>query len=241
MKQILKYLFYFILFTTLGFAEEKKDWSYANIQQWANLSEINLGCKEGKQQSPINIKSKSVKPGAQDFKIDYKPAKGVNITLDHATFKIAYPQGSYLHMGGKKYSLKEIHFKTPAENGVDSVFAPLEAQFFNEDSKGEKIILSVRFTDFKANPVIETLINNFPQEGKSIFITNVDANKLLPNNFSSYQFYGSLPFPPCTQNVYWIVLKQTMTVTQSEVEAMQAITGVNARKAQDVFDRLITE
>lgn len=232
---------FFLIF--LCKADEAKEWSYADnaSKNWAYLSELYLGCRDGKQQSPIKIKTKSIQSGAETFSIKYAPAKGVNVRLEHHTFKITYPKGSFLEMGGSKYALQEIHLKTPAENSIDNVIAPLEVQFYNQDYKGRLVILSVIFTDSRSNPTLDLLIKNLPTTpGKSHFITNIDANSLIPSNHSSYQFYGSLTYPPCTQDVYWIVLKEPMSVIQNETDALRAITGANAREPQEVFDRLIT-
>lgn len=234
---------FFLIFTQEMIADEAKEWSYKNdaSKQWAGLSELYLGCKDGRQQSPIKINTKNVKSGAETFSIKYAAAKGVNVRLEHHTFKIAYPKGSFIEMGGSKYFLQEIHLKTPAENMIDNLSAPLEAQFYHEDSKGRVLILSVLFTDSRSNATLDLIIKNLPTtQGKSHFITNVDANALLPKNHASYQFYGSLTYPPCSQDVYWIVLKQPMSVIQNETDALREITGANAREVQDVFDRLIT-
>lgn len=220
------------------------NWEYGieSSKNWGNLSELYLGCKFGKQQSPININPKNVSPNAQSFKIHYLAAKGVNITLQNHTFKITYPKGSYIDMAGTRYILQEIHFKTPAENMISSHGAPLEAQFYHENSKGKKLILSVIFVDGRGNELIDRINKTLPkEEKKSIFITNVDANELLPSSLESYQFYGSLTYPPCTQDVYWIVLKKPKSITQNEADDMRLITGENARETQDIANRLITE
>ncbi|MWV61166.1 carbonic anhydrase [Helicobacter saguini] len=222
----------------------KDDWGYGvdESKNWGNISELYLGCKFGKQQSPINISPKHVSPGAQSFTLKYLPAKGVNLRLDNHTFKITYPKGSYIEMAGTRYILQEIHFKTPAETIINSQARPLEAQFYHEDSKGRMLIMSVIFDEGRANPLIERLNKSLPKESnKSIFITNVDANELVPKSLESYQFYGSITYPPCTQDVYWIVLKNHMRIMQIEADAMREITGENARETQDIADRLIME
>lgn len=241
---MMKKFLYIIVFSAILFADSKNEWGYGvdASKNWWNLSELYLGCKFGKQQSPINILSKHASSGAQTFNLKYLPAKGVNIKLSHHTFKIMYPKGSYIEMGGVRYILQEIHFKTPAETIINSHPSPLEAQFYHEDSKGRMLIMSVIFDEGRANPLIERLNKSLPKdENKSIFITNVDINELLPTSLESYQFYGSLTYPPCTQDVYWIVLKNHMRIMQIEADAMREITGENARETQDVADRLITQ
>lgn len=223
---------------------DKKEWGYGeDSKQWADISELYLGCKNGNLQSPIKIITKQLKESkGSTFSLHYMSPKGVNLRLENHTFKIEYPKGSYIMLGADKYMLQEIHLKTPAENIIDTLSAIMEAQFHHIDSKGRRLVLSVMFVDGRSNQTLERLIKNLPTTPKkSHFITNFDANDLLPKNLGAYQFYGSLTYPPCSQNVYWIVLKSPLSATQSEVESFQNITGSNAREPQDVANRLIMQ
>ncbi len=105
-----KYLFIIYLFSALYNvnAISKDDWGYSNNiapQYWANISPLYLGCEKGNQQSPINIITKNVKNGANNFELKYNVAKGINLTLQHSTFIITYPKGNFLEMGGRRYQL----------------------------------------------------------------------------------------------------------------------------------------
>ena len=219
-------------------------WDYGmNMQEgWANADLTYRGCKEGNQQSPINIATKNVRQGALEFVLKYLPAKGVNVELKDYVFTITYPQGSYLEFAGRRYHIKKIYFHTPAENGIDSKYYQMEMQIFHEDSKGNKLFLSVLFTDGSANETLGLITKNLPtQEGKAYFVTNFDINKLIPNNLASYQFYGSLTTPPCSQNVQWLILKTPMPITKTQLDSMQNITKQNARTTQELFNRLVVE
>lgn len=234
-----------VLLTQYVYAQNKQDWSYNNNtapQYWANINPTYLGCAEGNQQSPINIVTKNVRSGATKFELKYSVAKGINLVLTNNTFKIVYPQGNFLEMGGTRYQLKEIYFKTPGENAIDTLRGMIEAQLLHEDSKGNKVVLSVFFVEGRANPLLDTIVKNLPtQPNKANFIANVDIYKLLPSNLASYQFDGSLTTPPCSQGVRWIIIKQAMTTTQSQVDSMRNITKANARPTQELFNRLIVE
>lgn len=240
-------LYFGILGISLSFVyadKQRNEWHYgANASQdWANISPLYLGCAQGNQQSPINIITKNVVSGATSFEIQYTIAKGINLTLENATFKILYPRGSFLKMGGLQYQLKEIHFKTPAENSIDSLHAPLEVQFFHEDSKGHKVVVAVFFMEGRANGMLDSIIKNLPvASGKAHFITNIDANAFIPSNLASYQFDGSLTTPPCSQGIRWIVIKQPMSATLSQIDTLRRITNSNARPTQESFNRLIVE
>lgn len=243
----MKYCIFMLILSLTQFiyAQNKQDWSYRGNngpQYWANINSRYLGCEEGNQQSPINIVTKNVGSGATQFDLKYSIAKGVNLMLYGYTLKIIYPKGNFLEMNGNRYQLKEIYFKTPGENTIDSFRSMLEVQFLHEDSKKNKVILAVFFVEGRSNPIIDMLVKNIPtQPNKANFIANVDIRKLLPNNLASYQFDGSLTTPPCSQGVRWIVLKEAMSITQSQFDSMYNITGSNARPIQDVFNRLISQ
>ncbi len=243
-KHNLFYLF-IVFFYCCGFAQTKTvDWGYTDKlpqEKWGN-NLLYLGCQEGNQQSPINIVSKHVKSSHNSITLHYLPAKGINFSLEQYSFQITYPPNNIALVNNKKYQLQFIRFKTPAENTIDSLQAIMEAQFFHEDSKGNKLIMSVLFVEGRSNPLLEILTKNLPkQSGKAYFLSNIDINQLLPKNLQSYQFDGSLTTPPCTQNIRWIVLKHTMSATRSQVDAMQNITKPNARHLQNLANRLITE
>lgn len=236
-----RYLSFLLISNVLAYAHSV-DWNYTNVKDWGNINPLYLGCAQGNQQSPINIVTKKVMPGAIDFQLQYIAAKGINLTLSNGTFKISYPKGSFLLMNGNRYELKEIYLKTPTENAIDSLHTPLEAQFLHEDSRGNKVMLSVFFVDGKANPIFEQIVKNLPSiPNQSNFITNIDINKLIPNTLGSYQFDGSMTIPPCSQGVRWIILKQAMNIAPNQINAITQITKDNVRNLQDVSNRLIVE
>ena len=159
------YILVLLLLTQFIYAQNKQNWSYKDNtapQYWANLNPLYLGCAEGNQQSPINIVTKNVSKGAAQFELKYSVAKGVNLMLSNHAFKMIYPQGNFLEMNGNRYQLKEIYFKTPGENAINSLRGILEAQFLHEDSKGHKVILAVFFVEGRSNPIIKSLVKNLP-------------------------------------------------------------------------------
>ncbi|TLE00233.1 carbonic anhydrase family protein [Helicobacter muridarum] len=236
---------FYCLLTSFCFAKDT-DWSYEGRKlpqdKWQN-NPLYLGCKLGNQQSPINISPRQAQQSeATKFTTQYVMAKGVNISIEQHSFQISYPRGSILEINNKKYQLELIRFKTPAENMINSNREIMEAQLFHKDSNGDILIMSIFFTEGLSSSMLTTLVRNLPNEpGKAYFLSNIDVNALLPKDLSSYQFDGSLTVPPCTQGVRWIVLKQTMPVTKSHVDAMRRITKSNARNAQEINDRLIIE
>jgi len=72
-----------------------------------------------------------------------------------------------------------------------------------------------------SNAVIRTLFSHLPADKhKEHTFSNVqiDLTHLLPADRDYYTFPGSLTTPPCTENVTWFVLKQTLNLASEEIE-----------------------
>ncbi len=63
----------------------------------------------------------------------------------------------------------------------------------------------------------------------------VCALGLLPSGKSYYRFNGSLTTPPCTEGVWWMVMKQSVSVSREQVERFSHVIGhSNNRPLQKV-------
>ncbi len=80
------------------------------------------------------------------------------------------------------------------------------------------------------------------QLGQEVSIPlEVKLTDILPTSTHHYAYSGSLTTPPCSEGVQWIVLKDSMHVTQQDVDQFVQIIGHNARPIQPLRNRHIDD
>lgn len=106
---------------------------------------------------------------------------------------------------------------------------------------GKLAVVAVMLDKGSANPAIDSIWKNLPAEKEKETATNatVDAAQLLPADKGYFTFQGSLTTPPCSENVRWFVLKNPVTITESEIAAFGKRYAMNARPTQPSNGRTI--
>lgn len=62
--------------------------------------------------------------------------------------------------------------------------------------------------------------------GQSTMISGLPVLDMLPeNHFEYYTYHGSLTTPPCTENVRWFVLQDSVKLSRAQVALAQAVGG----------------
>ena len=62
---------------------------------------------------------------------------------------------------------------------------------------------------------------------------------MLPEGGSHYRYPGSLTTPGCSEIVSWVVMADSIAVSQDQVDAFAAIYPMNARPVQPLNERTI--
>ena len=94
------------------------------------------------------------------------------------------------------------------------------------------------------NPLIQSVWNNLPLE-KNEYVQppeqGIDLASLIPEDRSYYSYMGSLTTPPCSEDVLWLVLKQTQQLSPEQLRIFSRLYPYNARPVQPKHSRMIKE
>lgn len=100
------------------------------------------------------------------------------------------------------------------------------------------------FEEGKLNTELEKVWEHLPMRtgDKNQLQTKVSASALLPAKKDYYRFNGSLTTPPCTEGVWWLVMKDSSSVSTGQLKKFtQAIKHTNNRPIQTTNARIIVK
>ncbi len=226
-------------------------WSYGGHdgpEHWGDLSHDYAACKEGKKQSPINISStENTKLSRINFSYSAEPKEILN---NGHTVQVNMKKGSYISVAGKKYNLLQFHFHAPSEHTIDGQPADMVAHFVHQAKDGQLGVVGVLFKkavkntkgiNTQASVTFAKLWKYMPKNAgdKNAIAAGVTAAKLLPIKTPYYHYSGSLTTPPCSENVNWMVLQNSVSVTAEVIDAFSAVIHKNVRPVQAQHGRII--
>lgn len=232
-----------------AFAAGSAAWDYNDATHtgpsyWGDLSADYHTCKDGFEQSPIDISTSSDKEiGELKFKYNGTPLEIVN---NGHTVQVNYAAGSKLKINGDEYALLQFHFHTPSEHMVNGHASAMEAHFVHVNKAGQLAVVGVMMDYGKANKTLGKILHNAPTEIKTVTIDGESVNglSLMPKGKDEtedfFNYAGSLTTPPCSEAVRWFVLNKHITVSHKQVEEFSHfVHGANARPVQALNDRTI--
>ena len=224
-------------------AAETAHWGYSGHEgpeHWAGLDPKYSACSEGKNQSPINL-TEMIQSELPSITINYKPG-GKEILNNGHTIQVNYSPGSTITVNGHEFELKQFHFHSPSENTIEGDFYPMEAHFVHADNEGNLAVIAVMFKTGDKNSELEKAWEHMPENAgeKYAFSKDVDANILLPLDHDYYRFNGSLTTPPCSEGVWWLVMKNFGTASKQQIDRFSHVMHhPNNRPVQPVNARVI--
>lgn len=218
-------------------------WDYSGEggpTHWDTISPQFASC-HAQNQSPINLTG-AIKASLKPFQHDYKTG-AENLVNNGHTLQVNYAKGSWLEVDGIAFELKQFHFHSPSENHIDGKTYPMEIHFVHASKKGDLTVLAIMVKEGKENDTLTKLWKKMPKNGTEIKLDqSINAQGLLPKNSHYYRFNGSLTTPPCTEGVRWLVLKDSITASKSQIDAFQKLMGhPNNRPIQPINARELIE
>jgi len=214
-------------------AEWTYDDDYTGQEDWGNIKGYEL-CNDGKAQSPITIsytKNVTLPP----FRAEYKTANAKLETSDKS-FIINLKNAGEISVDGISYSLQKIEFHSPSEHVIRDNYYPLEIHLVHKSATGKILIIAIfankGFENSALAPISKTTVSqNF----------ELNFGELLPKSLGYYSYTGSLPYPPCTEGVKWLIMKSPITISSPQLAGITKFFGRNARLPQPVYLREILE
>ena len=225
----------------------KTPWSYAGAQgpqHWGDLDPQYATCKDGKEQSPIDIRE-TQKERLPALRFEYKAGPLYIINNAYTAVRVDYSRsGDFLMVGDERYELTQFHFHRPSEEYIHGRPYDMVLHLMHVSAGGKVAGVAVLLKSGKTNPTIETLWKYMPQTaGKSHLIDGVEINPgaLLPKEMSYYTYDGSGTAPPCTEKVTWFVLRTPMTVSPKQIRAFAKLYPHDVRPVQPLNGRRVKE
>jgi carbonic anhydrase len=226
----------------VGFAQH---WSYTGEggpENWAKLDAKFAMCGEGRNQSPIDL-SNLIEADLKPLKFEYKTGVAEIVNNGHAV-QVNYATGSFVTVDGRTFELQQFHFHSPSENRIKGRQFPLEGHLVHADKDGNLAVIAVMFEEGAANPLLTNLWQMMPAKvGEKIALpADLSVAQMLPSDRDYYRYNGSLTTPPCTEGVWWLVLKRPATVSKEQVlQFSKALGFANNRPVQPVNARPVLQ
>jgi carbonic anhydrase len=108
---------------------------------------------------------------------------------------------------------------------------------------GKLAVVALLVDEGVANSIIQNVWNNLPLERSDPIepVGTIDLSQLLPMAREYYTYMGSLTTPPCSEDVMWMVMKQPIKMSASQIAIFGRLYPMNARPIQPNENRIIKE
>jgi len=219
-------------------------WSYEGETGPANWGKINADwakCGTGSRQSPIDLRD-GMKVDLEQIAFDYKPS-AFNVTDNGHTIQVTVGSGNFITIQNHAYELMQFHFHRPSEERINGKGFEMVVHLVHKDPEGKLAVLAVLLERGKGHNMIQTVWNNLPLEKHDTVSPSIvlDVNELLPQKRDYFTFMGSLTTPPCSEGVLWLVMKEPMQASPSQMALFSRLYPLNARPIQASSGRVIKE
>ncbi|CUS12470.1 unnamed protein product [Tuber aestivum] len=214
---------------------------------WHKISVEWKECATSNQQTPINIRSGST-AAAQGSRFLYPPVSMFEVFYEAYALRVQLaprnPQEFVAVLGGRRYKLVQFHFQLPGEHTFEDEYFPVEIHFVHEsvDVPGQLAVVGV-FGDFLKGtgapdpvfPSLKTQLEVLLRRKDARLPVSVDLKGVIENiETSTIRYYnGSLPFPPCSDGVFWYVSETPVRLRNEEFQDLKKITKFNSRHTQN--------
>lgn len=220
-------------------------WSYegeTGPEVWGRLRPDWRTCSEGRRQSPVDLR--------EGLAVDLAPIKfhylstGFRIRDTGNAIEVATGEGMGMEVRGVRYELERLSLHQPAQERIGGMAFDMSLYLEHRSADGRIAILAVLLSaGAEPNALLQTLLNNLPLDQGREFVPNaiIDLADILPDNPAHFLYLGSLPTPPCTEDVIWAVMKTPVGMSADQLAVFARLHTGNSRPLQDTNGRPILE
>ncbi len=216
-------------------------WSYegdTGAGNWGSLDPSFAVCESGVRQSPVDIAGAAAS-GEGELEVMWEPFSAEVVDNGH-TIQVNVGEGSSMTLEGRQFSLLQFHFHLPSEHTVDAGAFPMEVHFVHQAEEGDLGVIGVFMEAGEPNAAIATVWEAIPGAGESpVMLDAFDATALLPDGASHFRYPGSLTTPPCSEIVSWVVMTESISVSDEQIDAFRGLYSMNARPVQALNERVV--
>lgn len=215
-------------------------WGYEGAegpQHWGELKADYHTCLAGESQSPIDISAANDAP-LNAIEFNYSPSK-IQLVNNGHTIQQNYDAGSYITVNGKRYDLLQFHFHAPSEHTFDGQPRAMVAHLVHKSADGELAVVGVTFNTADDNAVVAALWHHMPMHNgdNAMNDATINAADLLPASHAYYNYSGSLTTPPCSEGVNWMVMKDAVNASETQVNKFYGVFNKSVRPTQPLHGR----
>jgi carbonic anhydrase len=225
-------------------------WGYvgkAGPEHWADLSPDFALCRDGLEQSPIDltgavpIEDAGIERRLGTEVLTFEQRARVMDLVDNGhTIQVTNDVPMALDMGDTHYEMVQFHFHAPSEHTIGGEHAPLEVHFVHKSAAGQLAVVGVLVVEGDHDPIWDPILDALPSgPGDSRYIEGLelDMRELRPPPERYYRYRGSLTTPPCSEGVEWIVLAETRQISPEQMAQITSHLPNNSRPVQPLGDR----
>lgn len=234
-------------------AEAAAHWGYEGKEgpeYWADLSPDFAACRQGVEQSPIDL-SNSVAVGTVPLErrlttpvltVEQR-ARVLDLINNGHTIQVTNDVPMALDLRDEHFELVQFHFHAPSEHTFDGKHAPLEIHFVHKSAGGRLAVLGALIEEGEHEPLLDPILDALPaRPGDSRHLEGLDLDmsqlRPLPQKYFAYE--GSLTTPPCSEGVLWIVMGEMREFSPDQMAALTSHLHDNNRPVQPLGDRQLS-
>ncbi|MED6206730.1 hypothetical protein PIB30_029585 [Stylosanthes scabra] len=218
--------------------------------KWGSLSPSFEACSKGESQSPVNLEKNYIvfTKSLKSLDKHYIPT---NATLVNNKFNIGVQFGGKvgdINISGKNYSLKQLHWHSPAEHRANGRIHVAELHLVHKTEDNEIAVIAILYKLGDPDPLISKIEDKLIELGRGHSDTQIalgifDIEELNRRPHRYFRYIGSLTTPPCTEGVHWNILGKLRTISEKQLELLKAPLDprckFNARPIQPMNERKI--